>query len=110
MLDSMLLPHPGEMLIQAVFSGDLSRLRPVVNFLELAKSLIGLRLDVGARPHDRPLLLSIIDLSKAIVLKRISNEPDLNTIVKLEVQVFILGLIGADAHRVYVRTEHHVLL
>ena len=103
MLGSVLGSHPGVVLVHAVFPGNFGCLGPVVNFLELAESLINNRLDIGTSPHHTPFLLSIGDFTEPIILKSVPDELDFKAIVELEVELTVLWLVGSYGHRIDVR-------
>jgi hypothetical protein len=82
----------------------------VIHFLIASEALVDLTLDVAARPHDCKFLISLSCLSETIILQDGSDKSRLHIVVHLEIVTTIRRLVGADAYRVYVWTETHVLL
>ena len=106
-LGTMLFPHSCEMPVQAILSCYLCGFGPVIDLLKLSKCLIYRWLDVWASPHERPLLLPIVDFSKTIVFTSVTNEPHVNTIIELKVKFVVCWLERSNVHWIYIRSEEH---
>lgn len=106
----MKLSHASEESVHAVLASDLCRFREMIYLLISSESLIRLRLDVAAGPHDSVFLIPLRGLPKAVILKQITNKPHFNLIIELKIVAAILRLVRADAYRVDVWAEADVLL
>jgi len=86
------------MFVEAVFTGNFCSFGPMIYFLESTKSLIDYRFDVRAGPHNAPLLFSIVDFAETIVLKSIPYQPNIYIVIKLKVELFVLGFVRPYRH------------
>ena len=102
--------HPCEKPVHAVLPRDLSRLREVIDLLILCQSLISLRLDVAAGPHDCVLLIPLGRLPKTVVLEQVPDQAHFHTVIHLEVISFVLRFVGPYTYRIDVGSEAHILL
>ena len=80
----------------------------MIHFLVPCQCLVCLRLDIGARPQHCVFLISLSSFPESIVLKEVTDQPDFNTIVKLEVVPLISWLIWPDTYWVNVWPEGYV--
>lgn len=106
----MLFSHPGEMTVKAVFASNFRSLRPVVDLLKFSERLVNYRLDVGAGPHEGPLLLPVSNFSEPIIFQCKANKPDIKPVIELEIQLFVCRFERPYAHRINERSEQHTLL
>ena len=91
--------------IHAVFARHLCTLWEVIYFLVPCERLISLALDVRASPRDKPFLISIADLSEAIVFKCVSDQGHIDIVIKFEIIAFVRWFVRAKSHRVNIWPE-----
>lgn len=82
----------------------------MIDLLVLGQSLINLRFQGTAAPHERPVLTFLLgNLSEPIVLQGVSDDLHL-IIIKLEVIPSISWLVRSDTYWVLIRSENQELL
>ena len=112
-LCSVNLPKFGDLSIHQVLSCHVEAAREVVHLLILVELLVDGLLDWTDTPVKGPLAivvlvsvnLTLLDVAEPIVLQRIPHYFDI-AIVKVEVVPTVLGQVGSDRNRVFIRAEH----
>ena len=107
---TMSFSESSQMSIHAVFPGHLGTLRKVVYFLISSKWLVNLALDVRTCPTNGPVLVLLSSFSEAVVLEGVSDQADVDPVVKLEEVALVLRPVGPKCHGVDVWAEDEKLL
>lgn len=107
---TMNLTHLGDLLVHQIFSCDIVRLREVINLLISEQTLINLRLHGWAAPHDGPILTLLLrNFSEAVIFQGISDDLHI-AFMKLEVVTAVRRLERTQCNRIFIGSEHQVLL